>query len=247
MPALSHNARETAKLGLRRFLYHFDLDLTRHPFVGQVARTAQAAGLNTVLDVGANVGQYATLLRSGGFNGHIFSVEPLDDAYEILQKRAIKDGRWTVINAAVGAEPGTLTIHKASNSYSSSLLPITARHTDVAPDSVTIGEQEVEVRTVAELIATYNVDPTRTLLKVDTQGYEMPVLDGAGSHLTDFAALQLEMSFVELYAGQVLFDELHDKLRDLGFRIWAFEPGISDQDGRMLQCDTLFLGSASQK
>lgn len=243
MTTFRQNARESAKLALRRALYKFDLDISRQPFTQQVGKTLRANHIDTVVDVGANIGQYASMLRSFGFEGQIISVEPLDDAFAVLKRRCAKDARWSAVNAAAGAEPGTLTIHKASNSYSSSLLPITSRHTDAAPKSVTVGEQEVSVLTVSDLVATYSIDPSRTLLKVDTQGYEMPVLKGAGALLDEFAALQLEMSFVELYDGQVLFDELREDIQGRGFRIWAVESGFSDQDGRMLQCDALFLGA----
>ena len=86
------------------------------------------------------------------------------------------------------------------------------------------------------------LDPDRTLLKVDTQGFEAQVLDGAGPLLGRLAAISLELSFVPLYEGQQLFDDLVTRLRDAGYVLYALEAGFGDRrTGRMLQCDGLFV------
>jgi hypothetical protein len=145
------------------------------------------------------------------------------------------------VNAAVGTNSGQAVINIAANSYSSSLLPMTAAHLDAAPDSDALGTELVQVIGVPELLSKFSVEPARTLLKVDTQGYERQVLDSAGDLLGQFAAVQLELSFVELYVGQSLFDELVANLRDHGLHLWSFDPGISGPSGRLLQCDGLFM------
>ena len=86
--------------------------------------------------------------------------------------------------------------------------------------------------------------PSSTLLKIDTQGYEDEVLAGAGDLIGEFAAVQLELSFVELYTGQRLFDDFYDHMRSRGYRLHILEPGFSDPSGRMLQCDGLFVRTA---
>jgi Methyltransferase FkbM domain len=130
----------------------------------------------------------------------------------------------------------------SANSYSSSILPMTDAHLDAAPGSQTIGTERVAVTTVVDLVESRGIDPGRTLLKIDTQGYEGPVLDGAGDLLASFAAVQLELSFVPLYSGQLLFGELTTRLTDAGFGTYALEAGFADpRTGRMLQCDGLFV------
>ena len=103
-------------------------------------------------------------------------------------------------------------INIAGNSYSSSLLPMTQHHLSADPSSATVGTQDVKVITVADLVAGHGVTPERCLLKVDTQGFERSVLDGAGDLMDRFAAVQLELSFVELYEGQQLYEELVQEL-----------------------------------
>jgi FkbM family methyltransferase len=235
-------AREAAKIAVRSALHKRNLDLVRNPFPVRVASALAFLRIDTVLDVGANVGQYGAALRAGGYRDRLVSCEPLPDAYAALAHRSASDGRWTTVATAVGAEPGTLTINVSANSYSSSLLPMTEAHLGAAPGSRFVTTHEVPVTTVEVLASDYAIDPARTLLKVDTQGYEAPVLDGAGALLAGFCAVQLEMSLVPLYAGQQLADALTARLAGLGFALYVLEGGFGDErTGRMLQYDALFV------
>ena len=239
--SLRNRTRETGKLLLRRALQRADLEIGRGSYASRLARTLHARGIDTVLDVGANVGQYAVLTRSAGFDGRIISCEPLGGAYGELSQRAARDDRWTALNTAVGAEPGTARINVSENSFSSSIRPMTDAHLDTAPQSRVIATEEVPVTTVEQIVADHDVVPERTLLKIDTQGFEDEVLRGAGDLVGRVAAIQIELSFVELYAGQQLFDDLVARMGTAGYRIQQLEPGISDRDGRMLQVDGLFV------
>jgi FkbM family methyltransferase len=235
-------AKEYAKIALRSTLHKRNLDLVRNPYPVRVATALKWLDTTCVLDVGANIGQYASALRSSGFTGRIVSCEPLPDAYEHLARRAGSDSAWTALHTAVGNEVGTLAINVSANSYSSSVLPMTSAHLDAAPGSQTIGTQTVPVTTVVDIVKEQGVDPARSLLKIDTQGYEGRVLDGAGDLLASFAAVQLELSFVPLYDGQQLFGELTERLTTAGFGVYAFDAGFADpRTGRMLQCDGLFV------
>ncbi|GAB2479118.1 class I SAM-dependent methyltransferase [Jatrophihabitans fulvus] len=241
MPELGR-AKEYAKIALRSALHHRNLDLVRNPYPNRVATTLAHLRLGTVLDVGANIGQYGSALRAAGFRGRLISCEPLPDAFAHLERRVRRDDSWTAVNTAVGAEPGDLDINVSANSYSSSVLPMTSAHTESAPGSETIGTVAVPVTTVRDLVDAQGVDVARTLLKVDTQGYEGPVLDGAGDLLARFAAVQLELSFVPLYAGQLLYDDLVSRLHGLGFVTYGLEAGFADpRTGRTMQCDGLFV------
>lgn len=237
--------REYAKLALRSVLYRRHLDLVSDPYPVRIVTTLTALGLDTVLDVGANIGQFGSALRASGFRGRLISCEPLTDAFAQLERRSANDPDWTVRQLAVGAEPGTLEINVAGNSFSSSLLPMTRAHADAAPGSDFVGTQPVAVTTVADLARELGVDPARALLKIDTQGYESQVLDGAGPLVGQFAAVALELSFVPLYEGQRLFDDLVARLVAAGFTLYGLEPGFADpRTGRTLQCDGLFVRSA---
>jgi FkbM family methyltransferase len=239
--SLKNRVRERAKLAVRGGLHRLDLDVSRGIFTRQVARTLESRGIDTVLDVGANVGQYALGLRRSGYAGRIISCEPLSGAYGELSRRAAKDPHWHTVNAAVGREPGETDINVAANSYSSSILGMTQAHLDGAPDSAYVAVERVEVTTVAALAEKYAVEPARTLLKIDTQGYEAEVMAGAGDLLGRFDGMQLEVSFVELYEGQQLAEQTIAVLREHGYRLQSLETGFSDPTGRLLQCDVLVV------
>lgn len=234
-------ARERAKLALRRALLTADLDIGRTPFVRRVAQTMTSRGLDTLLDVGANIGQYAALVRAAGFDGRIVSLEPLPDAFTRLHRRMGRDPKWSGLRVAAGAQPGQATIHVAENSYSSSLLEVTDLHLSTDPASHTVRDVVVDVTTIAEVVDRERIDPARTLLKIDTQGFESEALDGAGDLLDAFAAIQLELSYAELYAGQATAAALTERLAAHGLEPWTWDAGISGADGRLLQSDTLFV------
>lgn len=237
-------ARESLKLLVRRIFQKADLDIGRGAYQLQLTHTLNHFGIDRVLDVGANIGQFATLLRAAGFSGHIVSVEPLDHAFQVLSRRARRDSAWQTVQAALGAAPGTGQIHVSANSYSSSILEVSDAHLDADPTSGTVGTQPVDVRTVADLVTELGVNPKRTMLKIDTQGYEGAVLDGCGEDLGHFAAIQLELSTVELYEGQDLLGAMLSRLLSAGYEPWTLNRGISDRsNGRLLQCDVLFLRS----
>lgn len=231
-----------AKVALHSALQKRNLDLVRNPFPVQVSTALSYLDLGTVLDVGGNIGQYGAALRASGFKGRIISCEPLSDAYPHLERRAHGDPGWTTLNTAVGTEPGEIEINVSANSYSSSILPMTDAHSLAAPGSEYVRSEKVAMTTVAEIIRAHRIDPAGTLLKVDTQGYEGQVLDGAGEALSNFAAVQLELSMVPLYDGAPLFEDLVDRMQDAGFGIFALEGGFGDpRTGRMLQCDGFFV------
>ena len=71
---------------------------------------------------------------------------------------------------------------------------MTSAHTGAAPGSQYVGVEKVPVTTLADVLPGHDVDPARTWLKIDTQGYEAQVLDGASGRLGEFAAVQLELS-----------------------------------------------------
>ncbi len=202
----------------------------------------QEQKIDLVLDVGANEGQFGTFLRHHvGYAGDIVSYEPLTSAFGILTKRADGDERWKPINLALGAEPGNAAIHIAGNSQSSSLLGMLDQHRESAPSAVYVGTETIRVSTLdlegpALGIANHNV-----YLKIDTQGFERSVLDGAAASLAHIGTIELEMSFVPLYEGQTLFAELNQHLRSLGYVMISIEPMFCDpKSGEILQADVVF-------
>lgn len=200
--------------------------------------------IDTVLDVGANIGQFATTLRQTGFLGEIISFEPQSDAHARLVAMSASDPRWTVVSrCAVGAAPGELTMNISDNSVSSSALPILDMHTDSAPASRYI---RTETAPVITLDSCDEVPATgRIFVKIDTQGFEQQVIDGAKQLFTRAIGVQTELSLAPLYEGQADFLEILNQMQMLGFSTWAINPGFADRaKGRLLQVDVTYFRAA---
>ncbi len=199
-------------------------------------------GIDLVLDVGANIGQFGQHLRGLGFRGRIVSFEPLAAAHATLSAAAAADPLWEVApRTAIGAEDGEITINVAGNSASSSILGMLDRHREVAPESTYVGQETVPLRRLDAAAAGHIGAARRTWLKIDTQGYEAQVLDGAPDLLASVRAVQCEVSFVPLYDGQPLFDAICTRMAAAGLAVWAVWPGFVDPaSGRLLQADMVF-------
>src|SRR5205807_1387674 len=99
--------------------HEYGLDVTRAPFRYRVVHAMRLRGIVDVLDIGANIGQFAVAMRRAKLGGRIVSVEPLGAAYEQLVRRAAADAGWAVEHAAVSASPGEAMINVSANSVSS--------------------------------------------------------------------------------------------------------------------------------
>ena len=237
----------TIKHELRMLLRKAGVDLSRYDAAqsedARMQLRLRASGIDTVLDVGANDGGYGQTTLDTGFEGRILSFEPLEDAHQKLQQRASRHARWAVApRMALGASAGTVDIHVAGNSASSSILPMLARHEHAAPQSRYVGKQAVPLNRLDAVSHPVIEQAGAIHLKIDTQGFEMPVLQGAAGLMPRIRGLQLEMSLVPLYEGQVLFRELYDWVGSQGFQMHGVIPGFMDLgSGRMLQMDGIFF------
>jgi FkbM family methyltransferase len=205
------------------------------------ARLFAAYGIEHVFDVGANAGQYARELRALGYAGHVRSFEPLSAAYAQLAAAAATDPLWEVVQVALGERDGQAELHVAGNSFSSSLREMLPLHREHAPESAYVGSEVVPVRRLDALVAEHGWPTARAVLKVDVQGYERQVLEGAGALLERIETVQLELSLVPLYSGEPLFAEMLAWMAAKGFALVALEPGFSEpRSGRLLQVDGIF-------
>lgn len=227
---------------VRTALHRVGLDLVHDPFRYRFMHALTQRGVTAVLDVGANVGQFGDELRHAGYRGRIVSAEPLQSAYARLAEHVRTDAAWHAERAAVSREPGTLTMNVSANSVSSSALPILDRHASAAPASGYVGSEEVPATTVDDLVSRHRIDPGAALLKVDVQGYEMAVFEGAAATLSQFAMVRTELSLVSLYEGQALLPEVVEHLGRHGLELWSVEPGFTEAaTRRMLQLDGVFV------
>lgn len=217
-----------------------------NPAASKLARLMTALrtfNIDMVFDIGANEGQFAREIRTGGYSGQIVSVEPMASAHARLTQVSQGDAGWHVHpRCAVGDKTGVIELNIAGNSVSSSVLPMLASHSKAAPESVYQGKETVPLTTLDLIVPKYIGQTNAPLLKIDTQGYEWQVLDGAKEILPKFRGILMEVSLIPLYEGQRLWRESMERLEAEGFVLWALEPVFNDlSNGRTLQMDALFF------
>ena len=198
--------------------------------------------IDLILDVGANNGQFASWIRECGYMGKIVSFEPLSSAHAALRQTCERDPLWEAYpRCALGDHEGEVEINIAGNSESSSILPMLESHRNAAPDSAYLGKEIVSVKKLDDVAGQYLKDTRAPFLKIDTQGFEWQVLDGARDTLPHIKGILVELSLVPLYGGQHLWRDVIDRLEAEGFILWAFKPVFSDlSQGRTLQVDGIF-------
>jgi FkbM family methyltransferase len=198
-------------------------------------------GVDLVFDIGAAKGDYGRELRTFGYRGQIVSFEPLAAAHEQLSRASASDPHWDVHRCALGASTGTAVINVASNSDSSSLLPLAEGHRKAAPQVQYVGGEEIRLERLDDLAPQYLGPQTRAFAKLDTQGFEAEVMAGGAETLARCVGLQIELSFVPLYEGDKLVDEMMTRLYREGFRLTGIEQGFTSATGETLQSDGIFF------
>jgi len=230
----------------RKCLWRAGLDVTRFdPCAsgGHLVRQLSVHQIDVVFDVGANTGQFAEMLRDAGFHGRIVSFEPSATAHSTLSKHARRDASWVIApRMALGDHDGTISLNLAGNSVSSSVLPMLPSHVSAAPESHYIGSETVDLRTLDSISTELATDTERIFLKLDVQGFEYKVLQGAEQLLCRVAGIQIELSLVPLYDGEHLFHPMLHDLEERGYELWSVIPGFVDPNtSRLLQLDAIFF------
>lgn len=249
MGAVGPHIHMSWKHELRQVFRRFGVDVVRYPLHEPLVRTVRLLEhhrVDCVVDVGANDGGFAAAIRGLGYTGRILSFEPLKGPFETLNRKAISDGNWRAMQCAIGDATGDVTINVSGNAgLSSSVLPMLESHTHIAPNSRYVGTETVRQERLDVLLPELGVNPNiRTLLKVDVQGYEKAVLDGASGLFANSAivGLQLELSLVPLYDGAMTYREGLDRAEDLGMTLMGLDPVFADpESGQLLQADAVFF------
>jgi FkbM family methyltransferase len=231
---------------IRSTARHFGVELRRYPQCDpsfQGIALLNRNNVEVVLDVGANLGQYAMNLRRFGYNGRIMSFEPVKACFDRLLATSANDYDWTAHRIALGTTAGLSTINVAANNgASSSFLPMLESHVNAAPDAQYVRQEKVNVATVDEFVAEHLKPDARVFLKLDVQGFEKAVIQGAQHTLPSLVGVQLEMSFVPLYDGGMLYLEAFDWAASQGFTLMSIEPMFTHpRTGQLLQADGIFI------
>jgi FkbM family methyltransferase len=242
-----------ARLGwpLRRLLRSTGLDVVAYGPTSpdwQLAEAIRRRGIGIALDVGANRGQYASHLRQRGFAGIIHSFEPLSAPFAELARLAAGDARHQVHQLAFSDVAGETEIFVGANDQTSSLRRPLDRENEadgIARAHAVAGCEIIRTERLDDFLPAHGIDPAACFLKLDVQGHEMSVLQGAGALLGRFPLLQMELSMRPIYAGETGFGEFVDFVQRQGFRVRALRPNYFDPDDETLaQVDLIAEGPA---
>ncbi len=194
----------------------------------------------TLIDVGANVGQFSLLMRTLHPDTRIYAFEPLSRPAAVFEKLFHGDAQTTLRRCAIGPRTVDQTAMNVSkDDDSSSLLPVSEEQVRFAAGAETVGTESVAVSRLDEILSAADI-VRPALLKLDVQGYELLALQGCGQLLDVMDFIYAEVSFVTLYHGQALADEVVRLLFCKGFSLVAVNNPVFDSAGRCLQSDFLF-------
>lgn len=193
----------------------------------------------TLVDVGANVGQFTLLTVALHPNVNVEAFEPLPAPASVFRRLFQGNDRVKLHQVAIGPSATSAAMNVARRNDSSSLLPITARQTESFPGTDKIGTEQIKVVTLSSVVSP---DAIRApaFLKLDVQGYELEALRGCRDLLHIFEYVYAELSFVEFYEGQAMAYEVIDFLAQEGFLIDGMYNTQYDASGKSIQCDCLF-------
>jgi FkbM family methyltransferase len=208
---------------LRRFIEHFRVDC--------------------VFDVGANVGQYAQMLRKDvGYRGLIVSFEPIPEHAQRMREMAEADASWFIEEMALDEQEGEATFNVMAGDQFSSLHEISATGAELFKEKTQLTRQiRVRTSTVAEQVAKYQAKLRfeRPFLKMDTQGHDSAVVRGAAESLTKFVGLQSELAIKRLYADSPSFEESLAFYSRSGFELSALVPNNLGHFPNLLEIDCI--------
>ena len=195
--------------------------------------------LRAVVDVGANIGQWANMLLNCATPEKLLIIEPMPDAFAALQKKFGKNPRIELHNLAIGERESVETLKITRDTTGASLLrPRDEMRAVIGSNWTITSEIEVKMTTLDRLL----VDLSEvSLLKIDVQGYEKSVLAGAKQTLAKTKFVLIELNFMPQYDGGSWFGDVHEILtRDLGFFLAnASAPQVLN--GRASMCDGLYV------
>ncbi|MEY8611542.1 FkbM family methyltransferase [Parabacteroides segnis] len=232
---------------IKKAINPFGCDLVKFPHREdrRFIQLLSQLNIDTLFDVGANIGQFSENIRRYGYKNKIVSFEPLSEAFGVLQKKSKNDKLWNICNSAIGDIDDMVEINVSQNLQSSSILPMKDTHLKAAPYSRYYKKEKVKISRIDTIINNYADKQSNLFVKIDTQGFEKKVIEGAILSLPQIKGFIMELSFVPLYDGETLFLDMISYMESLQFEMWQIEPGFYDENKqRLLQADVVFVSKS---
>jgi len=238
---------------LRRWVGTMGYDLVNRKTFGidimrDIVTLLQERKKYTVFDIGANKGDTSIEVAMSLANADIYSIEPDPATCKILKERTGAYPNIHVFNVGFGNENENRTLHVNKNSGGNSFLEVSPSINAYEGDwTVPVGTVNASIRTLDSFCTEHHIEAI-DLVKIDTQGYEMLILNGGKQviHASKTRLIYIEVLFVELYKKQSFFADIFTELEQRGFKLIGFYNRFYDQKKphHLLWCDALF-GSAT--
>ncbi|AEG48912.1 methyltransferase FkbM family [Sphingobium chlorophenolicum L-1] len=220
----------------------------QYPEIQVLRRFLSAFAVDCVFDVGANRGQYATMLRKdAGFRGTILSFEPNPQVFAELERRAASDGKWHAFNMALSDFDGTASFNiMAADQFSSLKKPSGEQDAIFADRNKVTHTVDMQCRRLENLLPELKAahDFARPFLKMDTQGHDLSVCEGAGAVLSEMAGVQTELGVRPIYEGGTGYRVMIDWLADHAFVPSAFFANNKGHFPLLVEMDGIFVNQA---
>lgn len=240
-------AKKYARGVLRRFGY----DVVTHRSVSSlgsnISYIIDQKGIQLVIDVGGHYGEYGQYLRELGFKGWIYSFEPIETNFLELRKRSDRDSKWIVRRAALGNSNDRKPINVMSGTVLSSFhLPSKWGEAEYGAGLEISRVESVDVFRLSDIfeeVVGVQSD-AGIMLKIDTQGFEFDVLQGAEECLSRIAVVQAELPIISLYEDSAANEQVVQHLKERGLHLSGCWPVAHDRDLRLIEMDCLFVRAA---
>ena len=236
------------KASVRRLLRRYGWRIGRYDWESSLtaflAVIFDSLHIDTVIDVGAHRGEYGQTLREMGYNGHILSFEPVRANYEELVARAARDHRWHAYPFALGSKASETEINVLQGTTFSSFLSPSAFGRERFPDHTQLDrvERAAICRLDEVLLGITKYFPVGNMyLKMDTQGWDLEVFEGAERCLDRIVALQSELSLQPIYEGMPHFTDALGRFGRVNYRLAALFPVSRNADGQLIEADCVLL------
>ncbi|HWV13774.1 MAG TPA: FkbM family methyltransferase [Sphingobium sp.] len=220
----------------------------QYPEIQALRRFLSAFAIDCVFDVGANRGQYATMLRKdAGFSGTILSFEPNPEIFEELSRRAASDLKWHVFNIALSDFDGPASFNiMAADQFSSLKKPSEEQDAIFVDRNRITRTVEMQCRRIDALLPELQAEHgfSRPFLKMDTQGHDLSVCEGAGAAIARMAGVQTELGVRPIYEGGTGYRAMIDWLGERDFMPSAFFANNKGHFPLLVEMDGIFVNRA---
>jgi FkbM family methyltransferase len=179
-------------------------------------RFLEGHAVRTIVDVGANTGQFAEMIRRVCPDARLYCFEPVRECFLALERTVAGLHGARAFNLALGDHKGPVEILRNAFTPCSSMLEPTALLEREYPEAARRERETVSMSTLDAALRGLDLSPP-LLVKIDVEGYEPQVIRGAEATLDQALFVAVEIHFREYYKGQPLFDDIYRLMVDRGF------------------------------